>query len=274
MNDCGTTVDSLLHRGLSFSDIRARYQSPAAASRDFRSHWRGATPDPSPEWLARRGIRRETLEACRPMVCLDGGGHLLFAHRDRNRVLTGFGIGPPDGPRRFATGGTRSLLAVRAGNATDLEILVITEGAVDALSLARIDGSPGSHAFLSTAGAPSRRQRGQIGLAARTLPNVRAIVLAQDGDGAREHVRRRPCTNGCGSRRMSRSAGAAHPTAPTGTKSSTPPRRADGPDRRHGNKRPNDLSPATDTPTTTAVTDMTGPDRPPKARETAGIPPF
>ena len=41
-----------------------------------------------------------------------------------------------------------------------------------------------SHAFLSTAGAPSRRQREQIGLAARTLPNVRTVVLAQDGDEA------------------------------------------------------------------------------------------
>ena len=42
------------------------------------------------------------------------------------------------------------------------------------------------HAFQSTAGAPSRRQREQIGLAARTLPNVRTVVLAQDHDEAGE----------------------------------------------------------------------------------------
>ena len=100
--------------------------------------------------------------------------------------LTGFEIGPPDGPRRFATGGTRSLFAVRTGSAGDLEALVVTESAVDALSLAQIDGCPAGHVFLSTAGAPSRSQREQIGLAASVLPNVRTVILAQDGDEAGE----------------------------------------------------------------------------------------
>ena len=182
-DDNGTAIDFLLNRGLSFADIRARFGAPAAA-RGFRNAWNEAVPDPAPEWLAGRGIRQETLDACRPLIRRDSGGRLLFAHRDRNRRLTGFEIGPPDGARRFATGGTRSLFAVRTGAAGDLEALVIAEGAVDALSLAQIDGCPAGHAFLSTAGAPSRRQREQIGLAARTLPNVRTVVLAQDGDEA------------------------------------------------------------------------------------------
>ncbi len=183
-DDSGTAVDSMLRRGLSLSDIRARHQSPDAAPRDFRGVWNGATPDPAPEWLAGRGVRRETLDACRPLVRRDGGGRVPFAHRDRNRALTGSGIGPPDGPGRFATGGTRGLFAVRAGTAAGLKAPVVTEGSVDALSLARIDGCPADHAFLSTASTPSGRQCGQIGLAARALPNVRAVVLAQDGDAA------------------------------------------------------------------------------------------
>ncbi len=138
-DDNGTAIDFMLNRGLSFADIRARFGAPAAASRDFRSLWNEAVPDPAPEWLAGRGIRQETLDACRPLIRRD---RLLFAHRDRNRRLTGFEIGPPDGARRFATGGTRSLFAVRAGTAGDLEALVITESAVDALSLAQIDGCP------------------------------------------------------------------------------------------------------------------------------------
>lgn len=183
-DDNGTAIDFMLNRGLSFADIRARFGAPAAAPRDFRSLWRQATPDPAPEWLAGRGIRQETLEACRPLIRRDRNGRLLFAHRDRTRRLTGFEIGPPDGARRFATGGTRSLFAVRAGTAGDLDALVVTEGAVNALSLAQIDGCPAGHAFLSTAGAPSRGQREQIGLAATVLPGVRTVILAQDGDEA------------------------------------------------------------------------------------------
>ena len=184
-DDNGTAIDFMLNRGLSFADIRDRFGAPAAA-RGFQSVWNEAMPDPAPDWLARRGIRPETLDACRPLIRRDRSGRVLFAHRDGNRRLTGFEIGPPDGPRRFATGGTRSLFAVRAGSAGDLEALVITEGAVDALSLAQIDGCPASQAFLSTAGAPSRSQREQIGLAARSLPNVRTVILAQDHDEAGE----------------------------------------------------------------------------------------
>lgn len=185
-DDNGTAIDFMLNRGLSFADIRARFGAPAAASRDFQSLWNAAVPDPAPDWLAGRGIRRETLDACRPLIRRDRSGRVLFAHRDGSRRLTGFEIGPPDGPRRFATGGTRSLFAVRAGSAGDLEALVITEGAVDALSLAQIDGCPAGQAFLSTAGAPSRSQREQIGRAASVLPNVRTVVLAQDHDEAGE----------------------------------------------------------------------------------------
>ncbi len=184
--DNGTVIDFMLNRGLAFADICTRFTAPDAAPRDFRSLWAAATPDAAPDWLTGRGILPETLDTCRPLVRRDHNGRVLFAHRNRKRKLTGFEIGPPDGPKRFATGGTRSLFAVRAGTAADLEALVITESAVDALSLAQIDQCPPSHAFLSTAGAPSRRQHEQISLAASSLPNVRTIVLAQDHDEAGE----------------------------------------------------------------------------------------
>ena len=177
-DDNGTAIDFLLRRGLSFADIGARFGTAAAG--DFHCRWRQARPEPAPQWLVGRGIRRETLDACRPIMRCDRDGRVLFAHRDHHRQLTGFEIGPPDGVRRFATGGRRGLFAVHAGTAARLQALVITEGAVDAISLAQIERCPASHAFLSTAGAPSARQREQIGLAARTLPNVTTIILAQE----------------------------------------------------------------------------------------------
>ncbi len=45
---------------------------------------------------------------------------------------------------------------------------------------------PVARVLLSGSGAPSRRQHQQISLAARSLPNVRTIVLAQDHDEAGE----------------------------------------------------------------------------------------
>ena len=185
-DDNGTAIDFMLKRGLSFADIRARFGKPAAAARDFRSLWREATPEPAPEWLIGRGIRQRTLDIYRPLIRCDRNGRVLFAHRNQCRAITGFEIGPPDGARRFATGGTRSLFALCAGTAGDLEAIVLAEGAVNALSLAQIGQCPTRHAFLSTAGSPSARQCSQIGLAARILPNLKTVILAQDNDDAGE----------------------------------------------------------------------------------------
>ncbi len=92
-DDNGTAIDFLLRRGLSFADIGARFGRPVAG--DFHCRWRQARPEPAPQWLVGRGIRRETL-ACRPIMRCDRDGRVLFAHRDRHRRLTGFEIGPPD----------------------------------------------------------------------------------------------------------------------------------------------------------------------------------
>ncbi len=258
--DNGTAIDFMLNRGLTFADIRARFGA-AAAVRGFRNVWNEAVPDPAPDWLAGRGIRRETLDACRPLIRRDGGGGLLFAHRDRNRRLAGFEIGPPDGARRFATGGTRSLFAVRAVAAGDLEALVIAEGAVDALSLAQIDGCPAGQAFLSTAGAPSRRQCEQIGLAAPHPPQRQV----RRPDAGRRRGRGPPGRD---------PARKAEAPAPRHVPEATPARerltaRVAGlnPDGRtaSGQRR---------TPSKTAIAGVASPGRRPKARQTAEIPLF
>ena len=184
-DDNGTAIDFMIRRGLSFADIRDRFGNPAHAATDFRTTWNAATPDPAPQWLVGRGIRHETLDIHRPLIRCDRKGRVLFAHRDRRRTLTGFEIGPPDGVRRFATGGTRSLFALCA-DAENLHALVITEGAVNALSRAQINQCPTRHAFLSTAGAPSSRQCRQISLAAHRLPKLKTVILAQDHDEAGE----------------------------------------------------------------------------------------
>ncbi len=88
--------------------------------------------------------------------------------------------------RRFASGGTRSLFSVFAGNVDTIETLFITEGAINALSLAQIERCHPACAVLSTGGAPSKRQLEQISVAARIIPNVRTVALAQDNDAAGE----------------------------------------------------------------------------------------
>lgn len=187
-DDNGTIIDFMINRGLSFADIRARFAEPRAPAQgppSFRNLWQAATPHPAPPWLIGRGITGPTLQTSRPPIRCDRDGRVLFAHRDRHRTLTGFEIAPPDGPRRFATGGTRALFAIHtATTAAALRALVVTESALDALSLAQIDQCPADRAFLSTAGAPSRTQCEQIQHAAHALPNLDALVLAQDGDAA------------------------------------------------------------------------------------------
>jgi len=193
-DDNGTVIDFMLARGLSFADIRTRFGTADTHQPTSRSTpgqnvirlWNRAQPDPKPDWLIARGIRPKTLETYQPLTRRNSKGHVLFAHRNQHRVITGFEIGPPDGPRRFATGGTRSLFALCVAPAHELQALVITECAVDALSLAQIEGCPVHHAFLSTAGDPSARQCQQISLAARVLPNIKTVILAHDHDTAGE----------------------------------------------------------------------------------------
>ena len=183
-DDNGTIIDFMLRQGLSFRDIGARFAQPARP--DFRNLWSTATAENAPACLISRGIRQETLTVYRPLIRCDDKGRGLFAHRNSARTLTGFEISPPDGPRRFATGGTRSLFALCATTADNLKALVITEGAVNAISLAQIDHCPTDHAFLSTAGAPAAAQCAQIRLAGIRLPNLSRIILAQDADNAGE----------------------------------------------------------------------------------------
>ena len=197
--DCGTVIDFLRQRGWSFADIRALHDATlpldsvarrpraeagtGAPPRDWvAAVWQAAHHDPAPAWLRRRGITAATLDHYRPLIRTDLRGHVLCAHRDATKTLTGFEITPPDGHRRFATGGHRTLFALRAAPAPDIHTLVVTESAIDALSLAQHDGWPDGTVLLSTAGAPSPAQHRQIRRATEILPNLAVLVLAQDGD--------------------------------------------------------------------------------------------
>ncbi len=186
-DDNGTIIDFMLSQGLSLADIAQRFAPADRADfhkADFRTRWNKATPHNAPPCLISRGIARDTLAAYQPLIRCDHEGRALCAHRNARRALTGFEISPPDGKRRFATGGTRSLFALVAAPGDTLTTLVITEGAVNAISLAQIDHCPADHAFLSTAGAPGAAQCKQIHLAAHRLPNLSRIILAQDADNA------------------------------------------------------------------------------------------
>ncbi len=191
-DDCGTVIDFLRNRRWSFAAIRALHDgtpppattATAAPSPDtVAAAWQTARLDPAPDGLLRRGITVETLEHYRPLIRTDQRGHVLCAHRDASRSLTGFEITPPDERRRFATGGRRALFALRARTAAaDIHTLVVTESAIDALSLAQHDGCPEGTVLLSTAGAPSPSQHRQIRQATRVLTNLAALQMAQDGD--------------------------------------------------------------------------------------------
>ena len=187
-SDSGTAVDFLLNRGLSFAEI-GDLCAPGGGERPgscFKSQWQAASPQDAPAPLAGRGIGRETLEHYRPLIRGDGRGHAFCGHRDGGRRLTGFEIAPKIGPRRFATGAQRSLFALCADRAGDVRTLVVAESAVDALSLAQLDRRPAGAVYLSTAGTPSARQKRQIVDAIGRLPNLSAVVLAQDADAGGE----------------------------------------------------------------------------------------
>lgn len=186
--DNGTVIDFLLNRGLSCAEI-GDLCAPGGGGRPggcFRRQWQAASPQDALAPLADRGIGRETIEHYRPLIRGDGRGHAFCAHRDGARRLTGFEIAPKIGPRRFAAGAQRSLFALCADRAEDVRTLVVAESAVDALSLAQLDRRPGGAVYLSTAGTPSTRQKQQIVDAAGNLPNLSAVVLAQDADAGGE----------------------------------------------------------------------------------------
>jgi hypothetical protein len=135
-------------------------------------------------YLQTRGLRRETL-SCKRFVGtwrLGARGNVLFAHRDDAGVLTGFEI-KNRGFTGFSPGGTKT--AWQSTCEPDDRALVITESAIDALSYHQLGGNAArANRYLSTAGAPSRRQFALLDRLFAHLPHGLTVVAAVDRDAA------------------------------------------------------------------------------------------
>jgi hypothetical protein len=135
-------------------------------------------------YLNTRGIRPETLRAARFAGCwgVDGRGNALFVHATEPGEVTGFEI-KGRGFTGFSTGGTKSLWQSIAQPSD--RVLVITEGAIDALSYFQLHAEQASFTrFASTAGAPSKHQLEILDRVFGQLPEASTVVAAVDADPA------------------------------------------------------------------------------------------
>lgn len=117
------------------------------------------------------GISPETLDGYSDRIRLCPSGAMLFAHRNGEGRITGFEM---DGPEwsGFARGGNRSLCCL--GEEQTARRIVMTDTAMNALSLAEIEGHRRDTLYVSTGGNPQAP-----GLALlQTLASGRELVIA------------------------------------------------------------------------------------------------
>jgi hypothetical protein len=195
--DNGTVIDFVLKRGgrglrEACEELRAYLGMPRNESRLPREA-RGVARDPAEafgqarradnsSYLNARGIRSETLRDPR----FDGTwrvgrrGNVLFAHTDDAGSLTGFEI-KNQGFTGFATGGRKT--AWQSVARPDDRALVVTEGAIDALSHHQLHRENADKTrYLSTAGAPGRGQMELLDRVLSRLPPMCTVVAAVDAD--------------------------------------------------------------------------------------------
>lgn len=149
-----------------------------------RIAWEAAEPvgDP-PGWLLERGLTAQTLAAYGEGLRLDGCGQLLTAHRQMDGRLSGCELKGPAGPGRFAAGGQKGIGWLFAGSVDALRRIVIVETALDALSLAQMEGHPADTAYVSTAGNPSEEQLAALEVIAGGCERRGGeVLLGQDAD--------------------------------------------------------------------------------------------
>ncbi|QDV61980.1 DUF3991 and TOPRIM domain-containing protein [Crateriforma conspicua] len=107
----------------------------------------------------------------------DARGNVLMAHHNKDG-LCGYEV-KNRGFTGFAPGGTKGLMFSRPRD-TD-HAMVISETAVDLLSVATLDGTEGKR-FFSLAGQPSPVQIELLRSAASKMPRTPTIMLALDND--------------------------------------------------------------------------------------------
>ena len=143
----------------------------------------------SPAWTYLAGERRlpaSILLAAIEADAIREGPHASawFAHRDEAGQVTGFEMRGPEW-RGFSTGGGKTLFRLAAGSRS-LPRLAVSEGAIDALSLAAIEGLRDDTLYAATAGGLGP---GNIATLRQRLETLSAdpaamLVAATDADAA------------------------------------------------------------------------------------------
>jgi len=169
-------------------DFEPRRQSAPAdrpgPPRDFAQLFAIARSTENSAYLNARGIRPETLRDPRfaGSWLEDARNNALFAHRDDAGVVTGFEI-KNRGFTGFSAGGHKTVW--RSATRPDDRALVITESAIDALSHHQLRRGDTAHVrYLSTGGAPSRRQIELVDKAVAEMAPASRVVAAVDADPA------------------------------------------------------------------------------------------
>jgi hypothetical protein len=135
--------------------VRAR--RTRASSLSVVQRWERCQPlsDGSPAWLyltGQRGLPERILVAAHAADALREGPHgsAWFAHRDAARRLTGIEMRGAD-CRNFSAGGGKTLFRLPGGPGR-LTRVAVCESAIDALSLAAIEGDRRDTLYAATAG--------------------------------------------------------------------------------------------------------------------------
>jgi hypothetical protein len=158
---------------------------------DFTAEWASFKQYNNSGYLEGRGLTPETIAAFVDHIKYDNSGYsnVCFCHRSRGDVdkITGWEIrngrrnGAPDF-RGFTRNGNRTLFFGPA-LVGEIEKIVITESAIDAMSYYQFD-SEGKHRTLyaSLAGNPSKEQIDQIMELGLRLANANEIIIGTDAD--------------------------------------------------------------------------------------------
>lgn len=151
---------------------------------DFAAEWASFEPYANRGYLEGRGLTQETIARFEDSIKIDtttGYRNVVFAHR-RGGNVTGWEIKNFGFRGGFTKNGNRTLFLGPAVT-DEIEKIVITESAIDAMSYHQLDGE-GKHRTLyaSLAGNPSKEQIDQIMELGLRLTNVNEIIIGTDAD--------------------------------------------------------------------------------------------
>lgn len=131
------------------------------------------------EYLEKRGLTTDTINAFSERIGIDLYGNIVFRHDDLYRV-TGWEIKNTNFTG-FSEGGRKALFGCKIGSFQKdaSPFLVITESAIDVMSYYQLNPEPGF--YLSFAGSLSAEQHNLLKYALNRYPNAQ-VVAATDYD--------------------------------------------------------------------------------------------